>query len=304
MAKTQALDSNSSKQPRKIWQRVLRAFVVYAVVPYLAVTVAFTTLQRRLLYQPTVADDLSIKNSGMKAESGIDVELTTSDGNTIRGWLLNGSGQGPLVGDKRPLAIYFPGNSLNRRDRINDLREFTSSGFNVLIFDYRGFGDSDGSPSESALSGDALAIWQYAHETLKYDEGNVVVFGESIGGAVALSMWSTENLHPPKPTALILNSTFASMPQTIRWHYPFFPFQYLLLDRWPSIDRISRVESPTIIFHGTNDQMVPVEQGRELAAASCGRFIEVPNGTHNDIPMLQLRKELNSLMRAFVTSKP
>lgn len=287
----------SSRRTRSLRQRVGRSIVLYILIPYFAVTFIFAVCQRRLMYQPTVVDRLSIIDSGLGADFGIDVELTTDDGNTIRGWLINGIGLHKQDGGNAPLVLYFPGNSLNRYERINDLREFSSRGFDVLIFDYRGFGDSTGSPAESTLSADAQLVWRFACDTLGYDERRIVVFGESIGGAVALSMWSETNSTPPQPASLILNSTFASMPQTVGWHYPLFPFRFLLLDRWPSIKRIGRVHTPVIIFHGTDDKIVPVAHARTLAeASSTARFIEIQGGAHNEIPMLQLRTELDGIM--------
>ncbi len=287
----------SSRRTRSLRQRVGRATVLYILVPYFAVTIIFAVCQRRLMYQPTVADRLSITDSGMGADFGIDVELMTDDGNTIRGWLINRIGLHKQDGGNTPLVLYFPGNSLNRYERINDLREVAACGFDVLIFDYRGFGDSTGSPTESTLSADALLVWRYARDTLGYNERRIVVFGESIGGAVALSMWSETNSPPPQPASLILNSTFASMPETVGWHYPLFPFRFLLLDRWPSTERIGRVDAPIIVFHGTDDKIVPVAHAQILAgASSTARFIEIPGGAHNEIPMLQLRTELDGIM--------
>ena len=86
------------------------------------------------------------------------------------------------------------------------------------------------------------------------------------------------------------------MPQTVVWHYPAFPFQYLLLDRWPSIDRASQVQSPITVFHGTADEMIPIAHGRSLTtAARDATFVEIPEGVHNEIPMMQLRSELGRL---------
>ena len=285
------------KEPGRWWRRARRAVLLYVVVPYLAVVVIFAVFQRRLMYRPTVADNLRIAAIDRDGGSGTDVELKTADGSTLRGWLLYGGNRDSEGGGEAPLLIYFPGNSLNRQERINDLREVAARGFDVLIFDYRGFGDSTGSPTEATLSADALLIWNYARDELGYDERRIVVFGESIGGAVALSLWSDENANPPQPAALILSSTFASMPQTVAWHYPWFPFQYLLLDRWPSIERIARVDVPVIVFHGTDDEFVPVAHGRALAEASeRARFVEIPGGTHNEIPMMRLREELKAII--------
>lgn len=289
--------SNPAQPQRTWWKRVRRAIILYIVLPYLAVTILFVALQRRLMYRPSVAADLSVAQLGLDDEFGIDVELKTVDGNVLRGWLVYGNLDHRAKDGTNRLVLYFPGNALNRADRINDLREVASRGFDVLIFDYRGFGDSTGSPSEAALSADALLVWQYACETLGYHERNIVVFGESIGGAVALSLWSNTNPKPPQPQALVLNSTFASMTQTVRWHYPLFPFHLLLLDRWPSIDRIGRVSSQVIVFHGTDDEIVPIDHARALAKASSqARFIVISGGTHNNIPLSQLHQELDPLI--------
>lgn len=288
---------------RRLWQRVRRAIFLYVLIPYFAVIIIFAVLQRRLIYRPTVADCLRIADVGLDAEFGVDVELETADGNTLRGWFLNGSDRnGEHVG-RAPLVLYFPGNSMNRHERISDLREVAASGFDVLIFDYRGFGDSTGSPTESDLSADALLVWRYALEELQYDEHRIVVFGESVGAAVALSLWSTENPWHPRPAALVLNSTFASLPQTVAWHYPLFPFQFLLLDRWPSIERISRVHAPIVVFHGTADKMIPVAHGRALAQASPNaRFVKIPGAVHNEIPMILMRHELDALIRRLASA--
>lgn len=281
----------SSIRPRPCWRRVRRALLLYIITPYLAVTLIFAVFQRQLLYRPTKAANLHLAG-----DAGIDVQLRTPDGATLRGWLLSGrAGQGKET-NRLPLVLYFPGNSLNRKERLSDLREIASHGFDVLIFDYRGYGDSSGSPSEARLSADARQIWNYATGELGCDAARIVVFGESLGGAVALSLWSPDSPSPPKPAALVLSSTFASLPQTVAWHYPLFPFQYLLLDRWPSLERISRVNAPVVVFHGADDDFVPIEQGRQLArAARDGRFVEIPGGTHNEIPVAQLHERLSAI---------
>lgn len=286
--------TNSTKGTRKrTWRKRLgRMALLYVVVPYLAVTLIFAVVQRKLLYRPTVTVDLRAQTLGLDAESVRDVQIQTPDGETLNGWLLKSTSEKEPT--TNPLVLYFPGNSLNRHERIEDLQEVANSGFDVLIFDYRSFGDSSGSPSEHNLSADAKLIWEYVKNERNYAEENIVIFGESLGGAVALSLWSRDD--PPKPAALILNSTFASMPETVGWHYPMFPFRFLLLDRWPSKERIARVDVPVVVFHGAGDAMVPISQGRDLAeACESARFIEIPGGSHNEIPMHRLRKELEAI---------
>ncbi|WP_010584613.1 alpha/beta hydrolase [Schlesneria paludicola] len=291
--------SKVSRSLPQLWRRTLvRAVLLYGFIPYLAVTVLFATFQRRLMYRPTVASSLKVLDVGLDTGFGRDVRLYTADGCTLNGWLIQKT---PVASESThaPLLIYFPGNSANRFERLGDLREVAATGFDILIFDYRGYGDSTGRPNASTLSADARLVWDFACSRLNYDPRRIVIFGESLGGGVALSLWSNESPVAPAPAAIILNSTFTSMADVVAWHYPLFPFQYLLLDRWPSAERISRVTSPIVVFHGTADKMIPVAQGRELARRSPNsRFIEVSGASHNDIPMAELRREFHRLCAA------
>ncbi len=283
------------KTPPSWRKRVGRFVFIYLCVPYLSVMVIFALFQRRLVYHPAVAGPLTVSHLGLGNDFAKDVSIETADGHVLNGWLIRNRLAGGTMVDA-PLVIYFPGNAGNRHERIDDLREVAATGFDVLILDYRGFGDSTGSPSEWALTSDARQVWDFACEDLHYLPSQIVVFGESLGGAVALSLWSAESTESPQPAAVILNSTFTTMPDVVAWHYPLFPFRYLLMDRWRSVDRIPRVDPPIVVFHGTADDMVPVSQGRKLASQSPhARFIEIANGTHNNIPMRQLRDELKRI---------
>ncbi|PHR98974.1 MAG: hypothetical protein COA78_25480 [Blastopirellula sp.] len=294
-------DTSQSKPRRTWWQLIRRMVFLYVIVPYLSLTLLCFVFQRKMMYAPTVAESLQVEALGLDLELIHDEQIQTPDGETLNGWHLT-----PPLADlenKSPLMIYFPGNASNRHGRITDLREVAAAGFNVLIFDYRGYGDSSGKTTEKNLTADARLVWKYAREELNYDEDQIVVFGESLGGAVSLSLWAADNPNPPQPAALILNSTFYSMPKTAAYHYPVFPFRYLVLDRWPSMDRIENVSAPITTYHGTVDQIVPVAHGRELAQAGNNvEFIELPNCGHNDIPIHHLRTKLE-LVRAEMMEK-
>ena len=293
------------QQSIKSWQRLKRLarfLFVYGFIPYFSILVLFTVIQRKLMYQPTISQDLSVASAKLDAKTASDVHIQTRDAVTLKGWLIHRPRDERDPQDA-PLVIYFPGNSGNRHERLSDLLEIGKSGFDVLIFDYRGYGDSTGTPSESALTADAQLIWQFACTELKYPPTRIVVFGESLGGAVALSIWSTVSEPKPHPAAVILNSTFATMPEVVAWHYPFFPFQFLIFDRWRSIDRISRVQSPVVLFHGTADDIVPLSQGKLLATHSGNaRLIEIPGGNHNSIPMGLFLTELKEIQNRIAQS--
>ncbi|MCR9202698.1 MAG: alpha/beta hydrolase [Planctomycetaceae bacterium] len=276
--------------------------VLYLLVPYLCVTLIFAIFQRQLIYRGTRSNRLDVSLASFAGSDSQNVALTVDDDVIIRGWLLKtktkmttraSPAHTQPVTDAAPprrLVIYFAGNAQHRQDRATDLHQFLAAGVDVLACDYRGFGDSDGTPTEANLTHDAAAIWDFAISE-GYLPSQIIVYGESLGGAAALSLWSAPRR--PEPAAVILNSTFSSMQDVAATLYPWFPFQYLVVDRWASLERIGRVTCPVYIFHGTDDQIVPISLGRKLAAA--GRliqFIEVPGGRHNELPAGRLRSLL------------
>lgn len=280
---------------RRTWlQAARRSLLVYAVVPCAAVTMILFLFQRSLMYRPTTAAELKVADAGF--QNGRDVQITTADGITLRGWWIAAENASDGAPATRRLAIYFPGNSLNRAERADDFRVFLDCGFDVLIFDYRGYGDSDGWPVEAGMEEDAKSVWNFAIGDCGFQPNEIVIFGESLGGAVALSLWDQESAEPVAPRALVLNSTFSSMPDAVAATYPGLPFHLMVLDRWPSIDRIARVNCPVTIFHGTADSMVPIEQARQLVAANPrARLIENQGAEHNEVPTSKLRGLLGRL---------
>jgi fermentation-respiration switch protein FrsA (DUF1100 family) len=229
-----------------------------------------------------------------------DIGLQADDGRTLHGWRFAGEG----TDRPRWLVIYFPGNGGCRRDRCADCRDFTTLDCEVLLFDYRGYGDNGGSPSEEKFAADAEAIWRLATTELGYSPRNIVLFGESLGGAVATRLAAERAQAGEPPAALILNSTFASLGETVAWHYPAFPFQYLLWDRFASVDRIPHVACPVLHFHGTDDDLVPIAHGCRLFAAApkaspggiASRFVTIEGGRHNFITMSDMRSAVSELL--------
>jgi fermentation-respiration switch protein FrsA (DUF1100 family) len=278
----------------------MRGLLLYVLTPYFAVTLIFAALQRKFLYPTTRADRLPAADVRAAGAVVSDVQFPAAGGIVLRGWHLRPQ-DGPPE-DERLLVLYFPGNAGHRGDRVQDFLDFTRLGCDVLIFDYRGYGDSGGSPSESALAVDARRAWLYAtrEQLLNVPPERIVLFGESLGGAVATRLAAEFSLAGFPPAALVLNSTFASLPETVAWHYPWFPFQYLLIDRYPSIERIPHVTCPILQFHGTDDDFVPLATGQRLfnaapetsAAGVARRFVTIDGGTHNGIPVSVMEDKL------------
>ena len=165
---------------RRTWRRwFVRSLLIYIGVPYVAIFVLMSVYQRDFIYQPKKTSRLLAETISSTPPVD-DVELQTSDGLTIHGWRYRA-----VAGkDAKFLVIYFPGNAGCRAGRVSDCRDFTQLGFDVILFDYRGYGDNPGSPSEAMLANDANQVWKFATTQLHYSPDRIVLFGESMGGAM------------------------------------------------------------------------------------------------------------------------
>lgn len=234
--------------------------------------------QRRLMYFPfgRVPTPASLGLTDAEA-----VTFAAADGVTLRGWFVpaeNSSG-----GSAAWTMVVFNGNAGNRAYRATLALAFRTRGVAVLLFDYRGYGDSDGSPHERGLALDARAARNYLLTRPDVDASRLVYFGESLGAAVAVEL-ATED----PPSALVLRSPFTSMVDVGRVHYPILPVDLLLRDRFASIERIAAVRPPLLIIAGDRDSIVPLDQSRRLydAATSAKQFVVIEGADHNDAELV------------------
>ena len=184
------------------------------------------------------------------------------------------------------------GNAGDRSMRAGLAVAFNRAGFSVLLFDYRGYGGNPGDPSEDGLAADARAAQQWLARQPDVDPRRIAYFGESLGAAVAVGL----AVQSP-PAALVLRSPFTSLPDVGAVHYPWLPVQRLLLDRYPSIDRIASVSAPVLVIAGDRDDIVPMSLSRRLydAAAEPKRFVLVPGAGHNDPELVDGRRVLTEI---------
>jgi fermentation-respiration switch protein FrsA (DUF1100 family) len=235
-----------------------------------AILFLFWLTQRRMMYFPS--DDVPAP-----AQVGLQrteaVSFATEDGLTLSGWFVR------AAGTAEGTVIVFNGNAGNRAYRAELGARLSADGLSVLLFDYRGYGGNPGSPTEEGLALDARAVRRYVLSRDDVDPRRLAYFGESLGSGVAVRL-AVE--HPPY--AVILRSPFTSFVDVGRFHYPFLPVRWLLSDRYPSLDRISRIASPLLVIAGSHDTIVPASQSRRLfeAAREPKRLVIIEGADHND----------------------
>jgi len=237
--------------------------------------VLMAVFQRALIYGPARDAGLNRNPTIIQGARNQPISLTTPDNLPLNGWhVIAGSGL-PAGGEKdgewshgRPLILYFCGNAGNRSYRADIFDFIAELGADVICFDYRGFGDNAGSPSEAAFAGDARAIWRHVIDELQVDPGRVVLFGESLGGGVATKLAAEICAAGTPLGGLVLRSSFTRLTDVAAGHYPWLPVRWVMLDRYPSIDRIGQVTCPILIFHGRRDTIIPFEQAEQLLAAA------------------------------------
>ena len=204
----------------------------------------------------------------------VALTLATSDGEALDGWHV----QAKPGRDARGLVLFFHGNAGNIGHRLDYLGMFHALGFATLIIDYRGYGKSSGSPSEPGTYLDAEAAWRHATQVLGYSTKRIVVFGESLGGGVAAQVAADK-----RPGALVLASTFTSVPDLGAELYPLLPIRLLANIEYNTLERLARIDCPLLVIHSRDDDIIPYRHGRRLfeAARAPKQFIEMTGG-HNE----------------------
>lgn len=249
--------------------RLLFSLLLIPVVVYLAIVLLVYFGQSRLIYFPEAVP--KIKNTpndiGLAYES---ITFTTSDDEVLHGWFV----PAPAA---RGTVLFFHGNAGNISHRLDYLPMFQQLGYNTLLFDYRGYGQSSGTPSESGTYRDAQAAWQYLTETRNTAPAQIILFGESLGGAVAAWLAVRE-----RPGLLVLASTFTSVPDLAAEIYPFLPVRWITRFQYNTLETLPSITCPVFIAHSPQDEIIPFQHGQRLfqAAREPRQFLTLEGG-HN-----------------------
>jgi uncharacterized protein len=299
--------AGAPEKPKRAQMPFWKSMLITLAVGYIALCVLLFLFQNKLVFMPSKAASLAPTDSGYAAQQATSIETKSADGVTLRGWHIGGGkardkGSPRKLGDAALVVLFFTGNAGNRSDRVDSFRTFNSLFAHVVCFDYRGFGDSDGSPTEEGVAKDARAAWEYVR-TQGVPAERIVVYGESIGGAVAIRLTSELCSENTPPGGLVTEATFTRLNDVAKSQYWFVPTGLLLTSKFPSVERITKVTCPILMFHGKKDELVNFALGQQLFAAAPAesankvpkKFVELANCTHNDIPILGGKTHMDAL---------
>ncbi|MDD5008316.1 MAG: alpha/beta hydrolase [Syntrophorhabdaceae bacterium] len=249
-------------------KRSLFIVIIAVALAYLGLTVMIYFQQDGMIYVPEKTITHNPHNIGLVYE---EVSVRTKDGLSISGWYI------PAKNEKA-VILFCHGNAGNISSRLDSIRIFNDLSLSVLIFDYRGYGRSEGRPSEAGTYLDAEAAWDYLVNVKKIPPGRIIVYGRSLGGAVAAEIALRRS-----PAALIVESGFTSVPDLGQKIYPWLPVRLISKFRYATIDKIGTIKCPKLIIHSRRDDIVPFEHGRALyeKASPPKEFLEIRGG-HND----------------------
>lgn len=218
---------------------------------YLVLCLIVFVIQRSLIYAPSRARSLAAVEAPFGSGRCHDIRCRTADGLQLNGWLVLREGQaahGPQVAkslaDGTPVILYFGGNGGHRLRRSLPVETLASVGAHVVIFDHRGYGENPGQPSEKHLAADARSIWDRLTQKLGVAPERIVIYGESLGGGVAVRLASELCRDGQPPGGLIVQSTFSSLADAGSELYWFLPVRWLLVDRYESARHIPFVSCP------------------------------------------------------------
>lgn len=243
-----------------------------AAAGILILAFAVTSIENRLIFFPP-RYPTGFPTQKVNEEQVEDLWLTTADGVRINAFFLSNPAS-------RQVLLWFHGNAENIGYGLGQMQALARVGTNILAVDYRGYGKSEGEPSETGVYHDADAAYDYLVGQRHFQPQDVLIYGHSLGGAVAV------NLACHRPCGgLIVQASFTSVRAMARrmFENPVIP-----LFAWPrfnSLDRIRQVHAPILIVHGTRDQVVPIAMARELFAAAPEPkwFYPVEGAGHNDL---------------------
>ena len=255
---------------------IVGVYIVFAGYLYI--------FQSSFIYYPERDLTSDPRDIGLPFEN---VSFETNDGLRLSGWFVPKE-------DSRGVILFCHGNAGNIGHRLDSIRLFNQLGLEVFIFDYRGYGESEGKPSEQGTYEDVKAAWEYLVEERQIEPGRIVVFGRSLGGAIA--SWLASGY---TPGTLILESVFTSLPDVAATHYPYMPVRLMLRFKYDTAEYLSKVSCPVLIIHSRGDEITPFSHGQKLF--EIGNRLELDSEDIDGLsPNRKLRKYIYPLLALII----
>ena len=229
----------------------------------------YSQIENFFLFHPRAAFDVTPEQMNLSYES---VDFASDDGTRLHGWFFPPSGTSPVI-------LFCHGNAGNMSHRLENIERLLSHGFGVLIFDYRGYGKSGGTPSRKGIYGDGLAAYDYLVKNRNISPDRIVVFGRSLGAAVGTEIAIKRNVN-----RLILESAFTSTKGVARTMPMFALLSPFLPAHYNNLEKIKHITVPKLIIHGNSDEIIPFHMGTKLfeAAPEPKTFYVIEGAGHND----------------------
>ncbi len=273
---------------------MLIKIIIALALFYIAAMIAIYFAQALFIYAPNIP---TRELSSTPADIGLafeEVTLRTADNEKLHGWFI------PAVSTNNQLektVLFMHGNAGNISHRLENIRIYHQLGLNFFIFDYRGYGQSTGNTSEAGTYLDAAAAWDYLIGEQNMNAEQIIIAGRSLGGGVA-----SELANNVTPAMLILESTFTSMPDASKKHYPFMPISIILKHRYETLNKLKNISCPIVIVHSRNDEVIPFSHAEINfeRANQPKKFIELRGGHGNGF-LLSKRDYVAGLQDALQT---
>lgn len=251
-------------------KRMLLQILGIVAVAYAAVVLLVWATQDQMVYFPQIAGGATMTPAALKLPYE-NLRIATDDGETLAAWWVSDA-------PPRGAVLVLHGNAGSIADRLDYLPPFQAMGYAVLLVDYRGYGASSGKPSEEGTYRDARAAWRWLTEQRGLQPGQIVVLGESLGGAVAAELAARV-----QPGALLLVAAFTSATDLGGEIYPWLPVRLISRYRYDTLAHLRRYGGPVMIAHSRGDEVVPFAHGERLHAAATGsKMLLEMRGGHND----------------------
>lgn len=249
-------------------------FIAILAALYLLFLLNLYRVQSRHIYCPTQEIATTPDKHGLPFEA---IDFETTDGLMLHGWFVPCSADASVHAEyKERVVLFFHGNTGNISNCINTLELFHQLGLATFIFDYRGYGRSQGSPTEQGTYDDAEAAWRYLLHGRGIKPEHIIMLGRSLGAAIA----SAQAVRQP-PGALVIESTFTSAPELAAELFRFVPARLMSHFKYKVCENIANIHCPLLVVHSCEDEVIPFHHGKRLyeMANEPKAFMEI-EGTH------------------------